>query len=150
MMDAMKRDIPVEILLVEDNPGDVDLTREALEQSGMRYTLNVVGDGESAMLFLRRRGDFALALRPDLVLLDLTLPKKSGRDVLVEIKADAGLRHIPVIVLTVSHSGDDMLRSYIASACSYVTKPVGSDQFPRVIMAIEAALCGRPPEGARP
>ncbi len=143
-------DKPVGLLLVEDNPGDVDLTREALEQSGMRYSLNVVGDGTAAMLFLRREGEFARAPRPDVILLDLTLPKKSGRDVLDEIKADVALKQIPVIILTVSRSGEDMIRSYISSAYSYVTKPAGPDQFPRVIAAIEAALCGRPPEGAIP
>ena len=94
--------VPIEILLVEDNPGDVDLAREALENSKIRNTLSVVGDGEEALAFLRRRGKYAAAPRPDLILLDLNLPKKSGREVLAEIKSDDYFKRIPVVVLTVS------------------------------------------------
>ncbi|MCX6026993.1 MAG: response regulator [Chloroflexi bacterium] len=128
---------PVEILLVEDNAGDADLAREALENSKIRNTLNVVGDGEEAMAFLRGAGKYAGALRPDLILLDLNLPKKDGREVLAEIKADDDLKRIPVVILTTSQVEEDILRSYNLHANCYITKPIDLHQFLNVIRTIE-------------
>ncbi|MEO0073914.1 MAG: response regulator [candidate division WOR-3 bacterium] len=128
---------PVEILLVEDNPGDVRLTQEALREAKVRNNLNVVGDGEEAIEFLRRRNRWADAARPDIILLDLNLPKKDGRAVLAEIKADAELRRIPVVVLTTSKAEEDVLRSYDLHANCYVTKPLDFEQFINVVRSIE-------------
>ena len=128
---------PIEILLVEDNPGDVDLTREALEGAKVRNQLHVVDDGEAAVEFLYRRGEFAAAPRPGLILLDLNLPKKNGRQVLKEIKADPTLAEIPVVVLTTSEADEDILRAYELHANCYITKPVNFKQFLAVIKAIE-------------
>ena len=127
----------VEILLVEDNPGDVRLTQEALKETKLRNNLNVVWDGEEAMAFLRREGQYADAPRPDLVLLDLNLPKKDGREVLAEMKGDPGLKRIPVVILTTSMAEADVLRMYDLHANCYVTKPVDLDQFIRVVQTIE-------------
>ncbi|MEI6876182.1 MAG: response regulator [Spirochaetota bacterium] len=127
----------VDILLVEDNPGDVDLAREALSDSKIRNTLFVVSDGVEAMAFLRREGVHAEARRPDLILLDLNLPRKDGREVLAEMKGDPGLRSIPVVVLTSSQAEEDILRSYDLHANCYITKPMDLKQFIRVINAIE-------------
>ena len=128
---------PIDILLVEDSPADVDLTREALEDAKVRNTLHVVNDGVAAMEFLRQEGDYANAPRPDLILLDLNLPKKDGREVLADVKADPALRRIPVVVLTTSEAEQDILRSYDLHANCYVTKPVDLEQFISVIKSIE-------------
>ena len=128
---------PVEILLVEDNPGDVRLTREALKEGKIHVHLSVASDGEQALAFLRRQGPHAAAPRPDLILLDLNLPRKGGREVLAEIKADAPLRRIPVVVLTSSQAEQDILASYDLNANCYITKPVDLDQFLGVVKSIE-------------
>ena len=128
---------PVEILLVEDNPGDVDLTRETLLDSKLLNHMNVVGNGVEAMAYLRRQGKYAEATRPDLILLDLNLPKKDGREVLAEIKTDEQLRRIPVVVLTSSSAEKDILQTYDLHANCYITKPVNLDQFTAVVKAIE-------------
>lgn len=128
---------PVEILLVEDNPGDVRLTRESLKDGKIHTRLNVVSDGEEALAFLYRRGPYATAPRPDLILLDLNLPRRSGREVLAEIKVDENLRRIPVVVLTSSEAEQDILASYDLNANCYITKPVDLEQFIRVVRSIE-------------
>jgi len=127
----------VEILLVEDNPGDVRLTKEALKDNKVRNNLTVVEDGVEALSFLRREGRYTGAPRPDLILLDLNLPKKDGREVLSEIKADERLRRIPVVVLTTSKAEEDILRAYDLNANCYITKPVDFDQFIKVVRTIE-------------
>jgi len=127
----------VEILLVEDNPGDVRLTQEALSEGKMHNRLHVVMDGEAAMAFLHREGEYADVPVPDLILLDLNLPKKDGREVLREIKEDESLRHIPVVVLTTSSADEDILRSYDLHANCYITKPVDFDRFISVVKSIE-------------
>ena len=129
--------LPIEILLVEDSPGDVLLTREALRDAKIRLNLQVAADGEEAMALLRREGKYATAPRPDLVLLDLNLPKKDGREVLQEIKADANLAIIPVVILTTSASEVDILRSYQIHANCFVTKPVDLEQFLIVVKSID-------------
>jgi CheY-like chemotaxis protein len=128
---------PVEILMIEDNPGDVRLTREALKEGKIHTRLSVVADGDAALDFLHRRGAHAAAPRPDLILLDLNLPGKSGREVLAEVKADDNLRRIPVVVLTSSQAEQDIVESYNLNANCYVTKPVDLDQFMRVVRSIE-------------
>ena len=128
---------PVEILLVEDNPGDVRLTLEAFKEGKLRNRLHVARDGEEALAHLRREGAYTAASRPDLILLDLNLPKKDGREVLGEIKADPDLRRIPVVVLTTSKAEQDILKAYELHANCYITKPVDLDQFLRVVRAIE-------------
>lgn len=128
---------PVEILLVEDNPGDVRLTREALRDGKVRNNLNVASDGVEALAFLRREGQYASAPRPDLILLDLNLPRKDGREVLAEIKADDRFRRIPVVVLTTSHAEQDVLKSYDLHVNCYITKPIDLDQFITVVRTIE-------------
>jgi len=128
---------PAEILLVEDNSADVRLTREALREGKLHNKLHVATDGVDAMAFLRREGPYADAVRPDLILLDLNLPKKDGREVLEDIKADASLRSIPVVILTSSKAEQDILRAYDLHANCYVTKPVDLDQFIHVVKSIE-------------
>jgi CheY-like chemotaxis protein len=128
----------VEFLLAEDNPGDVRLTKEALRESKIRNNLNVVPDGVEAMAFLRRQGKYADAPTPDVVLLDLNLPKKDGREVLAEIKTDPVLKRIPVVIITSSEAEQDILRTYDLHANCYVTKPVDLDQFIKVIQSIES------------
>lgn len=128
---------PIEILLVEDNPGDVRLTLEALKEAKVKNTLRVARDGVEALAVLRQEGQFASACIPDLILLDLNLPKKDGREVLAEIKKDNRLRSIPVVVLTTSDAEQDILRSYDLHANCYVTKPVDLDQFIQVVESIE-------------
>jgi two-component system, chemotaxis family, response regulator Rcp1 len=129
---------PIEILLVEDNPGDVRLTIEALKEAKVRNHLSVAKDGVEALAFLRRKGSYTDAVRPDLILLDLNLPRKDGREVLAEIKADASLRAIPVVILTTSRAEQDVLRSYELHANCYITKPVDLDQFITVVKSIES------------
>jgi CheY-like chemotaxis protein len=136
-MNANTVGIPVEILLVEDNPGDVRLAREGLSECKIRNNLNVVGDGVKAMAFLRRQGEYAKAPRPDLVLLDLNLPRKDGREVLREVKEDTSLKTIPVVVLTTSKAEEDILKTYSLHANCYVTKPMGLEQFLDVVRSIE-------------
>lgn len=128
---------PVEILLVEDNPGDVRLTKEALAEGKIRNNLNVAGDGVEAVSFLRREGKYADAPRPDLILLDLNLPKKDGRELLAEIKDDDDLKFIPVVILTTSRSEEDILRTYGLHANCYITKPVDLEQFISVVKSVE-------------
>lgn len=128
---------PIEVLLVEDDEGDVLMTREALAEGKVFNHLHVVGDGVDALAFLRRSGAYADATRPDLVLLDLNLPKRDGRQVLQDIKGDDDLRRIPVVVLTTSEAEEDVLRSYDLHANAYVTKPVDFERFVDVIRQID-------------
>lgn len=128
---------PIEILLVEDNPGDVRLTQEAVREAKIRNTLNVVNDGEQAIAYVRRQGEFADRPRPDLILLDLNLPRKDGREVLQDLKCDPDLHRIPVVVLTSSEAEQDILRTYDLYANAYVTKPVDLEQFLHVVSSIQ-------------
>lgn len=127
----------IEILLVEDNPGDVVLTREALNESKMANHLHVVEDGIAAMEFLLRQGQYADVPRPDLIMLDLNLPRKDGRQVLAEIKADPDLRPIPIVILTTSDADEDILRTYHLHANCYITKPVVFEKFIKVVRSIK-------------
>jgi len=128
---------PIEILLVEDSPGDVRLTIEALRDSKVRNNLHVARDGVEAMAFLHREGQFPAAVRPDLVLLDLNLPRKDGREVLTEIKAEPALKSIPVVVLTTSTAEKDVSQSYQLQANCYISKPVDLEQFITVVRSFE-------------
>jgi CheY-like chemotaxis protein len=128
---------PIEILLVEDNPADVELTTLAFEDSQLRVHLNVVGDGVAALAFLHRQWMYDAAPAPDLVVLDLNLPKKSGHEVLAEIKADKNLRRIPVVVLTTSTAEEDVFQAYNLHANCYIRKPVSFSEFTQVIQSIE-------------
>lgn len=128
---------PIEILLVEDSPGDVRLTKEALRDAKVKNVLHVASDGLEAISFLSQEGEFVGAPRPDLILLDLNLPKKSGRQVLEEIKQDPDLKSIPVVILTTSAAEEDILRSYQLHANCYITKPVDLDQFLKVVKTID-------------
>ena len=127
---------PVEILLVEDNEGDVGLIEEVFEEAKMRNNLHIAEDGEEAILFLHGEGKFSGSPRPDIILLDWNLPKKDGREVLREIKEDNNLKNIPVVVLTTSGAEKDILRSYDLHANAYVTKPLDFDQFIKVVKSI--------------
>ena len=143
---------PVEILLVEDNPGDVRLTEEALKIGKILNRLSVVNDGVEALAFLRREGKYANAPRPDLIMLDLNLPKKDGREVLAEVKSDDDLKRIPVVVLTISKAEEDILKTYNLHANCYVTKPVDLNQFLTVVKAVEdfwLTIVKLPPNGGR-
>jgi two-component system, chemotaxis family, response regulator Rcp1 len=128
---------PIEILLVEDNPADVRLTQEALKEGKVRNNLHIARDGIEAIEFLRRVGKFANATRPDLILLDLNLPRKDGREVLADIKADPELKAIPVVVLTTSAAEADIFKIYKLHANCYITKPVDLDQFVKVVKSID-------------
>jgi chemotaxis family two-component system response regulator Rcp1 len=128
----------IEILLVEYNPGDARLTREAFNEGRLLNNLTVVGDGVEALAYLRQQGKYVGSTRPDLVLLDLNLPKKDGREVLAELKADERLKTIPVVVLTTSDAKEDVARAYGSHANCYITKPVDLDQFLRVVQSIES------------
>jgi two-component system, chemotaxis family, response regulator Rcp1 len=128
---------PIEILLVEDNPGDVRLTVEGLNEGKVRNNMHVAKDGVEALAFLRAEGQYADAVRPDLILLDLNLPRKDGREVLADIKADPNLKTIPVVVLTTSRAEQDVLHSYELQANCYITKPVDLEQFIHVVKSIE-------------
>ena len=146
----MNNDKPIEILLVEDNPGDVRLTIEVLKDAKVRNTMSTVNDGAAALAYLRREGDYAEAPRPDLILLDLNLPKKDGREVLAEIKADPNLRRIPVVVLSVSKDEEDILKSYDLYANCYITKPINLEKFITVVKSIEGfwlTIVKLPPDG---
>ena len=141
---------PIEIFLVEDNPGDVRLTQEAFKEGKVRNNLSVVEDGLEALAFLRREGKYAGAPRPDLILLDLNLPRKDGRLVLADIKEDPKLRSIPVVILTPSKAEEDIVRTYNLHANCYITKPVDLDQFIRVVRCIEdfwLTIVKLPPDG---
>jgi two-component system, chemotaxis family, response regulator Rcp1 len=141
---------PIEILMVEDSEGDAELMLDFLEQSKMKNRIHWVKDGEAAMAFLRRKGEYADKPIPDLILLDLNLPKKDGREVLGEIKADPKLAHIPVVILTSSKSEIDIVRSYRLQANCYITKPVDLDQFVKVIRTIDEfwlSVVRLPPNG---
>jgi CheY-like chemotaxis protein len=129
--------VPIEVLLVEDDPGDVLMTREAFEDYKVKNNLHVVSDGVEALSFLRGEGEYAGSPRPDLILLDLNLPLKDGRQVLAEVKSDDKLRRIPVVVLTTSEAEEDVLRSYKLHANAYVTKPVDFDRFIEVVRQID-------------
>lgn len=136
-MNAQASGKPIEILLVEDNPGDVRLTREALKDGKVLNRLNVVSDGVEAMEYLRRQGQYAAAPRPDVILLDLNLPRKDGREVLAELKVDPELKRIPVVVLTTSDAERDVLQAYDLHANCYITKPMDLVQFTTVVRAAE-------------
>ena len=141
----------VDILLVEDNPGDARLTQEALKESKIRNTLSIVEDGVEAIAFLRHQGKYADAPRPDLILLDLNLPRKSGREVLSEIKQDDDLKSIPVVVLTISRAEEDICRAYNSHANCYITKPIDFNQFITITKSIEdfwLTIVKLPPKGA--
>jgi chemotaxis family two-component system response regulator Rcp1 len=142
----------VEILMVEDNLGDVRLTQEALKEGKVLNNMHVAEDGVEAMAFLRREGKYADAPRPDVILLDLNLPKKDGREVLAEIKEDPNLRRIPVVVLTVSKAEEDILKTYDLNANCYITKPINLDQFIKVVKSIEEfwlTIVTLPPHGMK-
>jgi chemotaxis family two-component system response regulator Rcp1 len=128
---------PIDILLVEDNPGDVRLTQEAFKEGMLRNILHVVMDGEAAMDFLERRGQYADAIRPDLILLDLNLPKMNGREVLAAIKQNSDLKRIPVVVLTTSQDETDIVESYKHFASSYIVKPVSMEKFIKVVSSFK-------------
>ncbi len=128
---------PIEILLIEDNPGDARLAQEALRDAKVRNHLSWVPDGVEALGFLRREAKYGAAPRPDLILLDLNLPRKDGREVLTEIKSDDKLRRIPVVILTTSQAQEDILRAYHLNANCYISKPVDLDQFIRIVKTIE-------------
>lgn len=133
-MDPLGR--PADFLLVEDNPGDVRLTQEALKNHKIKNNLHVTTDGEEAMDFLRRRGKYQNAPRPDIILLDLNLPRKDGREVLAEIKSDPDLKTIPVVIITSSEAEQDIIKSYNLNANCYVTKPVDLNQFIKVVQSV--------------
>ena len=128
---------PVEIFLVEDSQGDIDLIREVLEESKLKNTLTVAVDGEEALNYLKRKGRYANATRPDLVILDLNLPKKDGREVLAEMKSSPDLKSIPVVIMTTSREEEDILNMYNLHANCYITKPIDFEQFTKVVKSIE-------------
>ena len=128
---------PIDVLLVEDNPADVDLTRESLDSSRLFVNLHVAVDGVEALDFLYRRGSFEMVPRPDLILLDLNLPRRDGRQVLAEIKADSTLRRIPVVVLTSSEAETDIVKTYDLGANCYISKPLDLGRFQDIVSAIE-------------
>lgn len=141
---------PVDILLVEDNPGDVRLTQEILKEAKILNNLDIVTDGEAALAFLKNQGEYAAKPRPDLVLLDLNLPKIDGREVLAEIKQDMELKRIPVVILTVSQAEQDVIKTYDLHANCYIIKPINLDQFVEVVRAIEdfwLSIVKLPPNG---
>ncbi len=143
---------PVEILLVEDSSADVRLTKEALKEGKVLNNLSIVANGVEAMDFLRRKGKYAGSPHPDLILLDLNLPKKNGREVLGEIKQDPDLKRIPVVVLTISKSEEDIMKSYNLHANCYISKPVGLDKFIEVVKAVEdfwLTIVKLPPDGMK-
>jgi len=137
MTSADDEGAPIEVLLVEDDPGDVLMTREAFEEHKVRNRLTVVSDGADALAYVRREGEFADAIRPDLILLDLNLPKRDGREVLKELKSDPDLREIPIVVLTTSSAESDVLASYQLYANAYVTKPVDFERFISAVKQID-------------
>ena len=149
-MTAPASGTPIEVLLVEDDPGDVLMTQEAFEEHKVGNRLTVVSDGDEALAYLRREGQYAHATRPDLILLDLNLPRRDGREVLEEIKNHSELRRIPVVVLTTSQADEDILRSYQLHANAYVTKPVDFERFIAVVRQIDeffVSVVKLPPRG---
>lgn len=136
-MNATNNQTPIEILLVEDNPGDARLAKEALKDSKLLNNIHHVIDGEQAIQFMRKEGDYQDAVRPDIVLLDLNLPRKDGREVLADIKNDPDLQTIPVVVLTTSEAEQDILQSYKLHANCYITKPVDLDKFLQIIDSMQ-------------
>ena len=137
-MNATHRNLrPIRVLLVEDSPTDLLMTREALDRSKVLLDVHAVDDGEKTIEFLRRRGKYSNAPRPDLIILDLNLPKKDGREVLAEIKADPDLKSIPVVILTTSKADEDVARAYESHANCFITKPVGFANFQEVMRSIE-------------
>jgi chemotaxis family two-component system response regulator Rcp1 len=136
-MNSSRGGRPIQILMVEDNPDDIELTFEALKDARVGNFLSVVKDGEEAIAYLRCQGKYKQAIRPDLILLDLNMPKKNGRDVLREIKNDPQLKRIPVVILTTSQAEDDILHTYDLHANCYITKPVDFNQFLKVVRSIE-------------
>lgn len=143
---------PIEILQIEDSPGDVRLTREALKEAKVLNNLSAVADGVEAMAFLRNEGEYKDAARPDLIILDLNLPKKDGREVLAEIKEDPKLRSIPVVVLSISDNEHDILKSYDLHANCYITKPVDLKRFMKIVESVEdfwLTVVKLPPDGER-
>jgi len=147
-----KVDRPIEILLVEDNPGDVRLAKEALKETTVHNNLRTVRDGVEAMAYLNDEGIYAGSPRPDVILLDLNLPRKDGREVLKEIKTDPGLRRIPVVILTTSQDEEDILKTYNLHANCYITKPMDLDQFIIVVKSIEnfwLTIVTLPPNGKK-
>ena len=136
-MNSSRGGRPIQILMVEDNPDDIELTVEALKDARVENFLSVVKDGEEALSYLRCQGKYPRAVRPDLILLDLNMPKKNGRDVLREIKNDPHLKRIPVVILTTSQAEEDILRVYNLHANCYVVKPIGFEQFMAVVKSIE-------------
>ncbi len=142
----------IDILLVEDNLGDVRLTREALKEGKVLNTMHVVGDGIEAMAFLRHKGQYAKLAHPDIILLDLNLPRMDGRELLANIKADPNLRRIPVVILTTSKAEEDIIKSYDLHANCYITKPVDLDQFIAVVKSVEEfwfTIVKLPPHGVK-
>jgi len=151
-MKFSKNGNPVKILLVEDNPGDVRLTIEALKESKILNNLYVTENGEKAMDFLKRKGKYKDAVKPDLILLDLNLPRKDGREVLAEIKEDSELKRIPVVILTTSKADEDIMKTYQLHANCYITKPVDMDQFIKVVKSIGDfwfSIVKLPPDGKK-
>ncbi|MCJ7489677.1 MAG: response regulator [Thermoplasmata archaeon] len=149
-MDSTGDGRQIEILLVEDNPGDVRLTMELFKECKIRNKMHVVNDGVEAMAFLRKEGVYADVPRPDLILLDLNLPRMDGREVLVEVKKDKTLMRIPVVVLTISKAEEDILTTYDSHANCFITKPVNLDQFVKVVQSIEdfwLSIVKLPPNG---
>ena len=137
MMNTQTLNRPVEVLLVEDDPGDTDLMLETMKQSKLRINMHLVDDGVKAMAFLRREDPYKDAVTPDLILLDLNMPRKDGRQVLREIKGDDTLKHLPVVILTTSQAEADVIGSYNLGANCYIPKPVGLREFGRVVRAIK-------------
>jgi chemotaxis family two-component system response regulator Rcp1 len=151
-METNRMERPIEILLVEDNPGDVRLTREVFKDAKIRNTIHSVVDGVEAIDYLRNKGKYANAIRPDLILLDLNLPRMDGREVLAEIKSDEDLKRIPVVVLTISKADEDILKSYNLHANCFITKPVDLDQFIKVVSSVEGfwlTIVRLPPNGKK-
>lgn len=149
-MNTVKTGDPIEILIVEDNPGDVRLMQEAMRDSKVRNQIHVVEDGVAAMAYLHREGEYADAPCPDLIMLDLNLPMKDGREVLEEVKEDPELRRIPVVILTTSGAEDDILSTYNHHANCYITKPIDLTQFIHVVRAIDnfwLTIVKLPPDG---
>ncbi len=152
MVDRQNIGDPIKILLVEDNPGDVRLTVELFKECKIRNDMFVVNDGIEAMEYLRHAGKYADSKHPDLILLDLNLPRKDGREVLKEIKTDEKLKRIPVVILTTSRAEADIIRTYDSYANCYVTKPVNLDEFMKVVQSIESfwlSIVKLPPDGTR-
>ena len=137
-MDSLNIGGPIQVLYIEDDPGDIRLTQEVLKDVKIKIALNVVQDGKSAMDYLQRKGQYASAIRPDLIWLDLNLPGMDGREVLQKIKQDENLKAIPVVILTTSDANEDIVRTYTLGASCYVKKPVGLNEFSKMVENIES------------